>query len=288
MTDAAISALENRLKTVTARLEQVEKQLAAGGGSSSGSGGSSSASSSSGGSSSAFVSEYDNLISQFIDEYVKLSSQIDPDVAKQAQAVKAAVTAQRNFLEIASQSKKPSDSDFAKLLEPTSKAISDVQKVNTKGKGHPKFNYLNTLAEGISALGWVAVTPAPAPYVDESRASSEFYSNKILMEFKNKEGGEVHKNWVHAINEFMKELKNYVKKNHTTGVSWNPRGGDASAASVSLEDLLLVEILPHPPYLLVEDLLPLLLVEDPLLPLTLVLLALVLAPELLYWLKLTL
>jgi len=232
MTDASIAALENRLKTVTARLEQVERQLAAGGGGgSSGSSGSSSAGAS-GGSSAAFVGAYDNLISQFIDEYVKLSSQIDPDVEKQAKAVKAAVTSQRNFLDIASQSKKPSDAEFGKLLESTSKAIGDVQKVNTKGKGHPKFNYLNTLAEGIAALGWVAVTPAPAPFVDEARASSEFYSNKILMEFKNKEGGEVHRNWVHAINEFLKELKNYVKQYHTTGVAWNPKGGDASSASV--------------------------------------------------------
>jgi len=234
MTDASITALEARLKTVTARLEQVERQLAAGGGSSSSSSsGAGASSASSGGSSSAFVGAYEGLVSQYIDEYVKLSAQIDADVEKQAKAVKAAVTAQRNFLDVVSQSKKPSDAEFAKLLESTSKAISDVQKVNTKGKGHPKFNYLNTLAEGIAALGWVAVSPAPAPFVDEARASSEFYSNKILMEFKNKDGGEVHKNWVHAINEFLKELKNYVKQYHTTGVSWNAKGGDASSASAS-------------------------------------------------------
>eukprot|EP01088_Endostelium_zonatum_P000873 TRINITY_DN11133_c0_g1_i1.p1 TRINITY_DN11133_c0_g1~~TRINITY_DN11133_c0_g1_i1.p1 ORF type:complete len:499 (+),score=160.06 TRINITY_DN11133_c0_g1_i1:82-1578(+) len=234
MTDAAITALETRLKTVTARLEQVERQLAAGGGASSGASSSGAgASASSGGSSSAFVSAYEGLISQFINEYVRLSAQIDPDVEKQAKAVQAAVNAQRNFLDIASQSKKPADAEFAKLLQSTSQAISDVQKVNTKGKGHPKFNYLNTLAEGIAALGWVAVTPAPAPFVDEARASSEFYSNKILMEFKNKEGGDLHRNWVHAINEFLKELKNYVKQYHTTGVSWNPKGGDASSASAS-------------------------------------------------------
>lgn len=34
-------------------------------------------------------------------------------------------------------------------------------------------------------------------------------------------------------NSFLKELPTYIKNFHTTGVSWNPKGGDASTASGS-------------------------------------------------------
>ena len=42
-----------------------------------------------------------------------------------------------------------------------------------------------------------------------------------------------HVDWVKAYVEFLSELQVYVKKWHTTGLAWNPKGGDASAANPS-------------------------------------------------------
>jgi len=111
-----------------------------------------------------------------------------------------------------------------------------VIELRNKARGSKVFNWLSTLSEGISALGWVQVEPTPGPFVDEARASSEFYSNKILVEFKTKAGGDLQRQWVAAWNDFLKELRNYIKQYHTTGVSWNPSGGDASSAAVSSSD----------------------------------------------------
>jgi len=108
--------------------------------------------------------------------------------------------------------------------------MEKVAEIRNANRAHKFFNYLSTLSEGITALGWVVVEPAPGPSVAEARASSEFYSNKILMEYKNKDGGDLHRAWVHSWNEFLKELQNYIKQYHTTGVSYNPQGGAASAA----------------------------------------------------------
>jgi adenylyl cyclase-associated protein len=72
------------------------------------------------------------------------------------------------------------------------------------------------------------VEPTPAPFINDARASSEFYSNKILVEFKKSDQDQV--TFVHSFNEFLKDLATYVKKNHTTGLVWNPRGGDAASA----------------------------------------------------------
>jgi len=72
------------------------------------------------------------------------------------------------------------------------------------------------------------VTPKPGPHVEESRASAEFYTNKILMEFKKTDETQV--KFANAWISFLKDLAVYIKKHHTTGVTWNPKGGDASSA----------------------------------------------------------
>jgi len=61
------------------------------------------------------------------------------------------------------------------------------------------------------------------------RASGQFYSNKILKEFRGKDQAQV--DWVNAWDGFLKGLQDFVKKHHTTGVSWNPKGGDATGFS---------------------------------------------------------
>jgi len=75
------------------------------------------------------------------------------------------------------------------------------------------------------------VSPAPGPHVAEIRGGSEFYSNRLLKEFKGKDQHQV--DYVTSFNTFLKELQNFIKKNHTTGTTWNPHGGDAATASPS-------------------------------------------------------
>jgi len=224
--EAAIAALVSRLETVTARLESVEKQIQTG---------STSASSSSApapaatGASSVSVQEYEDLINQFIIPYVEHSKKIDATVGTQAEIVLRAVNAQRDFLKVAAACKKPSDDVLQKLIKPTSDAIAEVVKIRDSNRTSKHFNNLSTAAEGIAALGWVLVSPTPAPHVADMRGGSEFYSNRILKDFKGKDQLQV--DFVSAYNGFLKDLFTYIKKHHTTGVSWNARGTDASSFS---------------------------------------------------------
>ncbi len=78
----------------------------------------------------------------------------------------------------------------------------------------------------------LAQAPTPGPFVDEARASSEFYSNKLLVQYR-KETSDAAKNhvaWVTAWNTFLKELRVYIKNHHTTGLTWNPQVCIASSA----------------------------------------------------------
>jgi adenylyl cyclase-associated protein len=63
------------------------------------------------------------------------------------------------------------------------------------------------------------------------RSSSEFYSNRILKDFKGKDETQVA--FVTHFNTFLKDLQTYIKTYHTTGLTWNPKGGEASAAAAA-------------------------------------------------------
>jgi len=231
--DSTVANLLARLETVTARLESVEKQLASGGGAQSSSRESSSSSaSSSGGDSSAAVQAYEALIAQYITPFVELSGKVGAaEVAQQAALFARAVNAQRDMLVIASQSKKPSDDVLQKLLKPTSDLMTEITALKDKHRSSKAFNHLSTLSEAVPALGWVMVAPTPGPFVADMRGGSEFYSNRILKDYKGKE--QVHVDWVTSVNGFLKELQTFIKQHHTTGLTWNPKGGDASSASAS-------------------------------------------------------
>ena len=71
--------------------------------------------------------------------------------------VEAAFKAQREFLVIASKSKKPADKDLQSLLLPLSNKISEIQDFREKNRRSIYFNHLSAISESIPALGWVAV-----------------------------------------------------------------------------------------------------------------------------------
>ena len=78
------------------------------------------------------------------------------------------------------------------------------------------------IAEGIAALGWVTVSPTPAPYINGMTEASQFYINKVLIAYKNKD--QSHVDWAKTWIEFLNQLQKYVRKNHTTGLVWNTKG----------------------------------------------------------------
>jgi len=224
--DSAVSSLVKRLESVTSRLEAVEKQIASGASASApaaaaGGGGGD-------GGESQSVRDYTDLINTYITPLVNVTNKIGSDeLKKQVDLLNKGVAAQKAFLEIVAGSKKPAPDTLPKLVEPTSKLMGEIGAIRDQNRKSPQFNHLSAISEGISCLGWVMVEPTPGPFVNDSRASSEFYSNKILMEFKKTNQDQV--DWVHNWNSFLKELFTFIKKNHTTGLVWNPRGGDAGS-----------------------------------------------------------
>lgn len=139
-----------------------------------------------------------------------------------------ALAEQRKLLVVASKSKKPSDGDFQKLVAGMVAAAGAIGALKDKSRTSKVFNHLSAVADGIGALNWVAIAPTPAPFIGDMIGGAEFYTNRILKDFKGKDETQV--NWAQGWSTFLRELQKYVKANHTTGLSWKANGGDALAA----------------------------------------------------------
>ena len=93
------------------------------------------------------------------------------------------------------------------------------------------FNHLSALSEAIPALGWVTVSPAPAPFILEMNHAGQFYTNRVLKDWKEK--SHIHVEWVKSWLQTLTELQSYVKQFHTTGLVWNKSGEDAMSVAKS-------------------------------------------------------
>ncbi|CAO3702722.1 unnamed protein product [Rhizopus stolonifer] len=175
------------------------------------------------------VEKHDMAINPSLEKYLALSAELGPLVSSQAQLVKQAVQAERDIIYISTLSQKPdmSSPTFMKLLEPIQKALSEI--VNLKDANRPDvlFNHLSAVAEGIPALGWFTCEPKPVPFIKDMKDSAQFYSNRVIKEYKEKEPQ--HVAWCRSYIELIENLSIFVKENFPTGLSWNPNGQPAES-----------------------------------------------------------
>lgn len=122
------------------------------------------------------------------------------------------------YIHLASSRSKPAQHEEVALLAPTSEQISAIQQYREKNRVSKYFNHLSAISESVPALGWVAVSPTPAPYVKEMNDAGQFYTNRVLKEWKEKD--KRHAEWCRAWVQLLTELQAYVKQYHTTGLVW--------------------------------------------------------------------
>lgn len=165
------------------------------------------------------VQAYQDIVQGQLASFVVLSKEIGNEVAEQAKLVDEAFRAQLNFLQLASQRSAPSSDEQIRLLQPTSDKIQAIQNLRERNRPSALFNHLSAISEGIPALGWVTVAPTPAPYIKEMSDAGQFYTNRVLKEWK--ERNKTHVEWARRWIEILTELQKFVKQYHTTGLVWS-------------------------------------------------------------------
>ncbi|KAJ3323813.1 F-actin-capping protein subunit alpha [Boothiomyces sp. JEL0866] len=220
--------MESRLASLIERLEATAARLdiIANGGKASTPAGNAAANEAS----SPSVAALDAIISGSLQSFITQSKPIGELVEKQVKEVLHAFEAVRKIVAIAAASKKPDDKTLQEIIAPLQKAIMAVTEIKDKNRPSPLFYHLSAIADGIPALGWVVVAPTPAPYIGEMKDAAQFYANRVIKDNKEKEP--THVEWVNNYLAILVELQAYVKQWHTTGLAWNPKGGDAKSANI--------------------------------------------------------
>jgi lysophospholipase L1-like esterase len=76
-------------------------------------------------------------------------------------------------------------------------------------------------SQGLQALTWVTVKPAPRDFIENFIGASDFWGNKIRTHFKKTAPNQTA--FVDTFKAMIKGLMDYVREHHTTGLSWNAR-----------------------------------------------------------------
>ncbi|KAK0555209.1 suppressor of rasval19 [Tilletia horrida] len=182
------------------------------------------------------VVAWDEEVSVAVDKYVELSNGLGDPVQKQAASVQKLFAALRSVISSAAECKRPTPSGtpitsspaFLELLKPLQQALADISAIRDDRKVDRKWlNHLSTVAEGAPAAGWIAVEPKPGPFVSDMRDSAQFYANRVIKEFKDSDKASV--DWVRSFIAVLEATKEYVMKQHTTGLIWNVKGVDLAS-----------------------------------------------------------
>lgn len=76
---------------------------------------------------------------------------------------------------------------LANALKPLGAKVDEVVHFCEQRRSSKVYNNLMALKEGIGCVGWVSVSPKPAPYVKEMGDQTLFYGNRVIKEFKGKD-----------------------------------------------------------------------------------------------------
>ncbi|KFD55265.1 hypothetical protein M514_03906 [Trichuris suis] len=248
-TQAGLELARSCLTEVVQRLEDAVSRLEA----LATSGGSEPASEREPAATSKVLQDFDESVLPYVQKFNKTCSTIGDVVGQLGSLVSLTFQQQRDFICRAAASTKPDQQAIQKLLEPTSSTIEAISALKEANRSSPFFNHLSAISESISAVGWVTVAPAPVPFIAEMMDSAQFYLNRILKDFKDKDP--LHKDFVHQWVEVLGQLKSYVKQHHTVGFSWNAL--PASSVNKSPSSMgAPPPPPPPPPDFLVSDLTP--------------------------------
>ena len=220
MSVADLATLVARLEAVTSRLESAPGGGGGGGGAAPGAAVEVA----------PFVQEYDEMINGELAAFVAAAGKVGGPANDQAELFAQAFKDTRSLLELASGSKKPADwpgampANVQSIIESVGGKMGEIGNIDGFKAG--QLEYTKAMGDGSGALSWLVMDPTPAPHCREACDAMWFNGQKVLMKCKGTDENGVE--WAQTLKSLLTALAAYVKKNHTTGLAWNPRGGDAA------------------------------------------------------------
>lgn len=168
---------------------------------------------------------FDDLISQSVGRVSSAAEKIGGQVLEITKVIEEAFSTQKELLIKIKQTQKPDMVGLVEFLKPLNDVIMKASTM-TEGKRSDFFNHLKAVADSLTALAWIAYIgkdcgmSMPIAHVEESWQMAEFYSNKVLVGYKNKDAN--HVEWARALKElYLPGLRDYVKSHYPLGPVWS-------------------------------------------------------------------
>lgn len=178
---------------------------------------------------------FDDLMGQYFARVSSAAEKIGGQVLDATKILKEAFSVQKELLIKVKQTQKPDLAGLAEFLKPLNEVIMKANAL-TEGRRSDFFNHLKAAADSLSALAWIAFTgkdcgmSMPIAHVEESWQMAEFYNNKVLVEYRNKDPN--HVEWAKAMKElYLPGLRDYVKSFYPLGPVWSVTGKKAASAA---------------------------------------------------------
>ncbi|EFW13850.1 hypothetical protein D8B26_005970 [Coccidioides posadasii str. Silveira] len=208
------------------------------------------------------IEAFDELINKEVKPFVDIAQKIGDAVAEQSKAVLQAFEAERKYLLVSTKAKKP-DRQPPELLTELQRASDEIDNIRDSNRPSPLFNHLSAVSEGVMSMGWFFES-RPAEFVTEILGGAQFYGNRVLTEYKEKD--KTHISYIQAYYNIFKSLIAYIREYFPRGVTWNnkdgvdvidalkqvssaapPAGGAAAPPPPPLPNLELLGVPPPPP-----------------------------------------
>uniref|UniRef100_A0ACD5X6D9 Uncharacterized protein n=1 Tax=Avena sativa TaxID=4498 RepID=A0ACD5X6D9_AVESA len=172
---------------------------------------------------------YDEFVAGAFGRLNAAADKIGGKVLEATNVLAEAFAVAKDLLVQAKQLQKPASmADGQDFFKPLNAAIAKAAAM-TEGRRPDYFNHMKSVADSLSALAWVAFLGKdcgmsfPTAHVEESWQMAEFYNNKVLVEYRNKDAD--HVEWAKALKElYMPGLRDYVKKYYPLGPVWGAAG----------------------------------------------------------------
>lgn len=179
------------------------------------------------------IKALDDLIANDVARVSAAAEKIGGKVLDATKVLQEAFSVLRELLVKAKQTQKPDRTGLGEFLKPLNEAIGKANAL-TEGKRDDFSNHVKTVSDSLSALAWIAYTgkdcgmSLPIAHVEESWQMAEFYNNKVLVEYRNKDPN--HAEWAKAMKElYLPGLRDYIKKYYPLGPVW----GTTSKTTIS-------------------------------------------------------
>jgi len=167
------------------------------------------------------IRAFEAYMAEHIPSFLSHCTALGGGAADGGQLIQQAWKSLGEFLALAAACKKPGNEIISSKLV----WLHEAMKNSSQIVSGPWENHQKAVKEAVESLQWVLIELAPADYVDSSVGGSDFWTNKIRVQYK---GIEAQQGFCSGLKGLLQGLVQYVKEYHTTGVAWNPRGVDVS------------------------------------------------------------